>query len=468
MPSYRDLQERRNKLASDIEAMRVEFDKRAKENAEELWPGDSEQQWERLNAEFDEVCREMSREKAREDVERRAQEIRESQERSIHDQGRTSRESHGDSGHRADDHDMALQAWCLTQSGRSISDEHRAAAARCHIDVNARDLTINLMDARSHNALRHDVRRAAVEKRVLSGLTGSAGGDLRPEGFVQNLEKALLWFGPMMQAGEIMTTQDGNDLPWPTANDTTNTGELLADDNTAVDVADPTFSQTIFKAWPYSSKLVRVPVTLLEDAAFDLASELGMMLGERLGRIINTHCTTGNGTTQPQGITVGAAAGKTTSNGTAIADTELIDLEHSVDIAYRTGAAFMMSDAVAAYIRKLQDGDDRFLWSAGDGGLSSGPGGLLLGRPVWINNDMASTIEASAKTMLFGSMRHYKIRRVRQIRLRRLVERYAEYDQEGFVAFFRLDGRVLNAGTNPIKYMVQAPGTTTTTTTTGA
>jgi hypothetical protein len=37
-----------------------------------------------------------------------------------------------------------------------------------------------------------------------------------------------------------------------------------------------------------------------------------------------------------------------------------------------------------------------------------------------------------------------------------LSERYAELDQVGFVAFFRTDGNLLNAGTGPIKAMVQA------------
>jgi hypothetical protein len=42
------------------------------------------------------------------------------------------------------------------------------------------------------------------------------------------------------------------------------------------------------------------------------------------------------------------------------------------------------------------------------------------------------------------------------VRVRRLVERYADIDQIGFVAFMRSDSKVLNAGTNPLKYLIQA------------
>jgi hypothetical protein len=38
----------------------------------------------------------------------------------------------------------------------------------------------------------------------------------------------------------------------------------------------------------------------------------------------------------------------------------------------------------------------------------------------------------------------------------KLEERYADLDQVGFVAFLRSDGRMLNAGTNPVKHLVQA------------
>ena len=51
-------------------------------------------------------------------------------------------------------------------------------------------------------------------------------------------------------------------------------------------------------------------------------------------------------------------------------------------------------------------------------------------------------------------MRYYKIRDVGVLRLRRLDERYAEKDQVGFLAFLRSDSRLLNAGQNPIKYIV--------------
>ena len=44
------------------------------------------------------------------------------------------------------------------------------------------------------------------------------------------------------------------------------------------------------------------------------------------------------------------------------------------------------------------------------------------------------------------------VRRVKQIGVLRLQERYAEALQVGFIAYQRFDGDLLDAGTNPVKY----------------
>lgn len=77
-----------------------------------------------------------------------------------------------------------------------------------------------------------------------------------------------------------------------------------------------------------------------------------------------------------------------------------------------------------------------------------------MGYPYYVNMDMA-TIAASAKTVLFGQLKKYKIRRVMGMRVLRLVERFADYGQIALIGFARYDGNLLDAGTHPVKYLVQ-------------
>ena len=60
------------------------------------------------------------------------------------------------------------------------------------------------------------------------------------------------------------------------------------------------------------------------------------------------------------------------------------------------------------------------------------------------------------KSMLFGDFSKYMIRNVAGIMVMRLVERYADYNQTGFVMFQRADGNLVDAGTHPIKHLLQA------------
>ena len=57
---------------------------------------------------------------------------------------------------------------------------------------------------------------------------------------------------------------------------------------------------------------------------------------------------------------------------------------------------------------------------------------------------------------MYGDFQNYYIREVADWRMRRLEERYAETDQVAFILFTRYDGKVADAGTNPIKYLAHA------------
>lgn len=343
-----------------------------------------------------------------------------------------------------EDRALCLQGWMCTQQDVDVRAEHVEAADRCGIKLARRNFDVQM---------RSDIRRVKQEHRALSALTGSAGAATIPEGFIPNLELALLTFGGMRAVSDIMRTTEGNDLPWPTSNDTSNTGALIAENKTVTE-QDVAFEALVLHAYKYTSKLIKVPSELLTDSAFNLANVLGEMLGERLGRIGNTHFTTGDGAAKPTGIVTGATLGVTAAAVNAFTYDEVINLFHSVGRAYRPNGSWMFHDNVLLALKKLKDGNGNYLWRSGD--LSKGVPDTIENKPYTINDDMSSTITTTDKTILFGDLSKYKIREVGSIRLRRLVERFADADQEGFVAFMRFDGALLDAGTNPVKYLQQA------------
>lgn len=360
-----------------------------------------------------------------------------------------------------EDRGLAMQAWFLRNSSapRELDDRHVAACKKLRFNPDAKQLRFNLPQTHRFKKMQQagwsgGYGRAyeGAEQRALSAVTGSAGGFLVPETMVNALEVNMLAFGGILQAAETIRTASGEPMTWPTANDTGNSGRQVGESQ-AVTTTDPTFSSVTWNAYKFSSDEILVPTELMEDSMFDLPGVLGSMLGERLGRILNTKFTTGTGAGTPKGLTVAASTGKTTASSTAITWDEIKDLIHSVDPAYRNGASFMFHDNIALLLKKLKDGEGRPLWADGP---NSTPPATLMGYPYYINQDMSSTVTSGDITMTFGQHNKYKVRQVNDVRFYRLVERHRENDQDAFLAFIRADGNLLDAGTAPVKTMVQA------------
>ncbi len=355
---------------------------------------------------------------------------------------------------------LAMAAWFRCQMDRDLTDEQLDACRAIGFRPDRQALNIGLYDTANIQALssrfRHTHPSQAMDRvtdfrATLTGQSGPGGGYLiAPEQMVRNLEINMLYYGGMLQVAETITTTSGERMTWPTADDTGNTGVQLGESVTIGSSVDPTFAQVYWDAYKFSSQPILVPFELLEDSVFNLPQVLGELLGIRLGRVQNTKYTTGTGAATPKGLITAASSVSAISSTALVAD-DLISLWHSIDPAYRTaGMGWMMHDNIVQALRKLKDGMGRYLWQDG---LQNNSPDRLLGAPLTLNQDMDSTIASGKKTVLFGQLFKYKVRRVNGIRLYRLQERYRDTDQDAFIAFIRADGNLLDAGTHPVKYL---------------
>lgn len=340
---------------------------------------------------------------------------------------------------------------------RSAADLARTPEERDNAQAHNDAFNAYLRDGES--GLSAEQRSVLVaQTRALGTTSGSVGGYAVPEGFWAKVTETRKFYASVAELAEVITTDSGASLPWPTNNDTSNTGALL-DENTQITEQDVEFGQANLDAYTFTSKLIRVSLQLAQDSGIDLPSFIARKAGERLGRVENSYFTTGSGTSQPQGFITGATTGKTTAGGTAIIYNELIDLLHSVDVSYREGgaAAWAMHDLVLAYVRKIRDdsggsGLGRPIWEPS---IQAGVPDSLLGYPVKVNNFMASTVATTNKTVAFGDFRAaLAVRRVNGGQLMTLRERYADYLQVGYFAFERADSVVQDS--SAVKLLVQA------------
>ena len=363
-----------------------------------------------------------------------------------------------------------LKARIEREERLEASEKH--LAERQEITARLRNVSVDQVDADEKaqarafsNYLRVGMSGLSAEDRELAmprfqnaqGVgTGSGGGYTVPQGFYDELQDAQKAYGGMMEPGVafVCDTSTGNPLPIPTDNDTTNSGAILTE-NTQVGTQDITFGSINLGAYTYTSKLVLVSNQLLQDSAFNLDSFLAGKLGTRIARAINTHFTVGTGSGQPNGVITAATAGPVGAAGetTSLVFDDLINLEHSVDPAYRKNARFMFADDTLKAIKKLKDNQGRYIWD---------PGLTVAKEPATINsyqytvNQDMPVMAANAKSVAFGDFSKYFIRRIVGTQVLRLTERYADYNQTGFVAFQRWDGNLIDAGTHPIKYFANS------------
>jgi HK97 family phage major capsid protein len=329
----------------------------------------------------------------------------------------------------------------LTPDQREQQDRYHAAF-RAFLIRGERGMTTEEMQA---------LTAGTIQNAQTTG-TAATGGYLVPAGWGGQLLETLATFGGMRDVATVFSTTGGNPIPWPTVDETAAEGEIVAENQPASD-GDLAFGTTQIGAYKYSSKVVTIPFELLQDQGpgIDIEAYTRRALAQRIARITNRHFTLGSGVGQPQGIVTGAPIGKAglTGSASSVQTDDLVDLEHSVDPAYRSmpGVGWMFHDTTLRQLKKMKDADGRPLWMPG---FSTKEPDVFLGYRYNINQHMP-TMAASAKSILFGDLSAYMIRDIMQVTLFRFDDSaYTKKGQIGFLAWSRHDGKLVTAGA-PVK-----------------
>jgi HK97 family phage major capsid protein len=297
-------------------------------------------------------------------------------------------------------------------------------------------------------------RGLQAEFRAQSVGTDSAGGFTVPEVFRQKLTERLVAYGGLANEVETITTSAGEDMRWPTLDDTANRGVITAENTAPASAgADLVFGEITLGAFKYvapgaGNLPLRVSVELLQDSAFDIQSLVARKLGERIARQQAIDWVTGTGTTEPFGIGTSTGPSQVFA-GVAPDKDEFIDALHDVDPDYRDSAVWVFNDATLAFVEKMEDSQGRPLLqpyaAAGiDSNISAGR--MLLGHRVVIDQAFPTYLDGVAQVFgVFGNVREgYIIRRVKDVQL--IVDPYTRMNegQVQYSVWARADGNVQN------------------------
>ena len=296
------------------------------------------------------------------------------------------------------------------------------------------------------------VRGVTFQKR---SITKSTAYGATPTSVYGSIVEHLVQSNPLRDVATLITTQSGENLNVPTTS-AFSTASIVGEGSQA-SASDPTFvnSRTL-GAYKYVV-LVQLSNELALDAGVDVAGFLGRQAGTAIGVATRGHMTTGSGSGQPYGIVTNSTAGVTgaTSVSGKPSVQNIIDLYHSVTAPYRLtpNCGWMMNSSTLGTVRGLRAdtgtyGSYDLVFKVG----LEGNADTILGKPVYVNESVASTA-TSAKSILFGAMDRYYIREVNGIDVAISDDFAFDYSVRTFRVTLRTDG-VLIDQTGAVKHFV--------------
>lgn len=131
----------------------------------------------------------------------------------------------------------------------------------------------------------------------------------------------------------------------------------------------------------------------------------------------------------------------TAASKTALTVDELIDLQETIPDIFQSGSIWIMNKATRTFIRKLKDKDGNYLLNRD---VSAKWGYTLLGKDVYISDNMPKIGEGSKSIIYYGDMSGLAVKVSEDIGLEVLREKYATQHAIGVVGWLEMDAKVEN------------------------
>lgn len=145
-----------------------------------------------------------------------------------------------------------------------------------------------------------------------------------------------------------------------------------------------------------------------------------------------------NGTSGKATGALSTATTLTAASAAAITADELIELQAKVKQAYQANACWTMHPDTFVAIKKLKDGNNRYLLQ--DDVTGEFPY-RLLGKPVYLSDNMPK-VSGGAKAVLYGDYSGLSVNMRENISIEVLREKYATQHAIGVVSWFEFDSKV--------------------------
>lgn len=277
----------------------------------------------------------------------------------------------------------------------------------------------------------------AVKNNELRNLTAGDNGKIIPVSIASDVINKVVELCPILSLSQVYNIAGELRLPKYEADTSKPIAAAYAEEFTELAEKTATFS-TIDLKNQIVGLLVKISKSLINRADFDVRSFIVDEMARKIAEFLEREMLVGNTADRIQGA-INTKNVVTTAAPTKITTDEIIDLQMKLPTVYQKNAVFVMHRDVLKEVRKLKDGQGNYILQPD---FSAPFGWTILGRPVYLSDNMDKEIATGKNVILYADFSGYAVKITKNVEIQFLQEKYATQYALGIVSYVELDAKI--------------------------
>jgi len=283
------------------------------------------------------------------------------------------------------------------------------------------------------------IRGKAMNNRDTDvNLTVGNNGAVIPTTIANKIIKKVYDICPILEKSSKYNVKGNLDLPFYPASDESLITVGYHDEFEELVSTNANFDKITLGGF-LAGVLSKISRSLINNAAFDIVGFVVDEMAYVIKRFIEKELLLGTpdkveGLSGLTNSITSAAAGKITAD-------EVIDLHDKIKDEFQNGAMWIMSPATRTALRKLKASTGVYLLNDD---ISSPFGTSILGKPVYVSDNMPNYTEDGKVAIYYGDMSGLATKFSEEINIEVLREKFATQHAIGIVGWFEFDSKVEN------------------------
>ena len=286
------------------------------------------------------------------------------------------------------------------------------------------------------------------------GMSYGSNGAIVPTTIAKKIIEKVKELSPIYDKVEKFTTKGTLEIPvYDTDSDATSpTGDVnvayQGDEFTALVAGQGKFTSVGLKGYSHGALSV-ISRKLLNNEDINVTNFLTNKMAQAFAEFWEKELLVGTGSTNNHmtgaiSTTNLVATGNTTYTAANAAKIDnLINLQLAVPQQYQKNAMWIMNKAVFTELRKAKDGNGNYYLAYGKG-ITEGFDWQLLGKPVYISENMPAATTANNIPVLYGDFAGMAMKISQNLEIQLMREKYIDKNAIGIVGWAECDSKIQN------------------------